>query len=136
MLLMIILPVNHCLGQEVTDQALLKDQYLLKAKRQKTAAWVTLTTGITMLVGGLVVFSNSWEDNFWSTSNTTTDVAGFVAISGFFISLASVPIFVTASSNNKKAASLSVGYQHIYNAGPDMMLSKTAMPSLVLRIEF
>lgn len=145
MLLMIILPINHCLGQEVTDQALLKDQYLLKANRQKTAAWVTLGIGTTMAILGTVVTLTGFKDWQYSQvgpipvpepSSNREEVGAYMALTGAAMSLASIPLFISAGSNKKKAASISVGYQHIYNASPDMMASHKAMPSLVLRVEF
>lgn len=136
MLIMIMLFVNNAHAQEVSNPDMLKEQYLKKGERQKTAAWITLTAGATMVVVGTVVFLTSWEDYFWSDSSNAADAAGYVSIAGIVVSLVSVPLFISAHSNKKKAAALSVGYQHIYNAGPDMMISQKAMPSLTIRITF
>jgi len=75
--------------------------YLEKSKHQKTAAWVLLGSGVALGVGGAI-----WAgSNFDSSGPDVLFVAGAVAI------VSSIPLFIAARRNKKKAMSTSANFQ-------------------------
>jgi hypothetical protein len=99
-----------------------KDFFLRRSKNQKTAAWILLGAGTSLIPLSYIVA----QDNL--------DVAGVLILSGVVIDLTSIPFFISASHNKKKAASLSFGNQTIYSP-LDKSYCRNAVPSLTLRIK-
>ena len=106
-----------------------KEFYLSKSKHQQTAAWVLLIGGTAMLIGGAMAFDKSWDEG----SNTQTDILGIITFAGLVADVVSIPFFISASKNKKKAASLSFGNQNIFSP-LDKSYCRNAVPSLTLRI--
>ena len=118
-------------GQEAVAQNQTKDMYLQKSKNQKTAAWVLLISGTAMAIGGGIAFDNSYDDS----SNTSTDIYGIIAVAGVVADLASIPFFISAGKNKRKAASLSFNMQN-YLPYPENLITSNPVPSISLRIKF
>lgn len=75
-----------------------KDYYLQKSKTQKTVGWILLGAGTTAIVAGIISGNKKNDD--------LADVGvGVVAVvSGIVVDLVSIPFFVSAAKNNKRAA--------------------------------
>ena len=74
--------------------------YLQKSKNKRTAGWVFLGGGVVAIGAGLAIGANK---------NATFDDAatgGIIAVVGALASLGSIPFFVSASSNKRKAGLL------------------------------
>lgn len=87
-------------GQKIdtpTDQKPLQSHevYIQKHKTNKTVAWVLLGSGVTMTVVG-------W-DNYQEGFLTNDNNGERLSITGFLMSLASIPFFRAAKKNKKKA---------------------------------
>ncbi len=87
------------------------DFYSLKQKRQKTAAWICLGGGAAMTITGLILAENNAEGTIKSifTEEKNGSEEGFVSgslltIVGGATSLASIPLFISAGKNKRKAA--------------------------------
>ena len=70
-------------------------QYLKKANRQRTTAWVMLGAGIAMAVGSiLIVYDDIYNDN---------QMIELLAFTGAFLTIASVPVFIYGAKNRGRA---------------------------------
>lgn len=94
-------------GQEAGKSSLDKDFYLALSKKHNTTGWVLLLSGTAMIVGGAVAFDSSWDES----SATSTDISGFILLAGVIADLASIPFFISAGVNKRKAAYLSFNIQ-------------------------
>jgi hypothetical protein len=127
-----------------TNRAEITHFYLNKSKHQQTAAWVLLGAGSTMAIIGMIgatrasaemvgsLFTLDSQTLTKATANGTT--YSFIMLTGLAADLVSIPFFISASKNKKKAASLSFGNQTFY-APPDKSYSQNLVPSLTLRIK-
>ncbi len=122
---------QNVFSQRFTDQNQIKDFYLEKSKNQKTTGWILLGAGTALVIAGGYVFDKTWDD----ASSTTTDIAGFAILTGVIADLASIPYFISAGRNKRKAASFSLGYQNIYLRCDNSYRIKTT-PSLVINFNF
>jgi len=80
---------------------LLHDDYMLKSKRQKSAAWVLLGGGIALMGTGFLI-GNGKEASF-------DDAAGGVIVAGIGVlsAIGSIPLFIASARNKRKGMSLS-----------------------------
>ena len=122
---------ENIFSQRLLDQNQIKNFYLEKSKNQKTTGWILLGAGTALVIGGGYVFDKTWDD----ASSTTTDIAGFAILTGVIADLASIPYFIGAGRNKRKAASLSLGYQNIYLRCDNSYSIKTT-PALILNFKF
>lgn len=116
-------------GQEAGKSSLDKDFYLALSKKHNTTGWVLLLSGTAMIVGGAVAFDSSWDEG----SATSTDISGFILLAGVIADLASIPFFISAGVNKRKAAYLSLNLQH-YPPNPGYAGYSGPAASLNLRI--
>jgi hypothetical protein len=126
-------------SQQTNSKPLLKPDYLKKSKSQKTIAWVLLGSGTAMMITGSIIWNNayekrvnsgSWEGLFapyTTTEGTTLTAAGLVVSAG------SIPLFIVARKNKRKAMSLAVQAQKIPQLNKNIFAKQT-VPSLTLKI--
>lgn len=81
------------------------DELLKKSKALKTAAWCFLSTGAVVMTVGIASYPKEGLGFFYSTpeSRKKADKASIVTLSGFGLSLASVPFFIKARKDKRKA---------------------------------
>ena len=100
-------------GQQMTPkQQWTATEYYEKSKRQKTAAWVLLGTGIALFTGGLIAhyseINNNQDDPYAELSELTFFTAGeVIATIGALSAGGSIPLFIVSSRNKKKAKAAS-----------------------------
>lgn len=99
-------------GQHAGKSSLDKDFYLSISKKQNTTGWVLLLSGTAMAVGGALAFDSSWEEG----SATSTDIFGIIMMTGVIADLASIPFFISAGVNKRRAASLSFQFRNLPHA--------------------
>lgn len=116
-------------GQEPGKSSFDRDFYLALSKKHNTTGWVLLVTGTAMIVGGAVAFDSSWDEG----SATSTDISGFILLAGVIADLASIPFFISAGTNKRKAAYLSFNLQN-YPPGPGYTKNAGPAASVHLRI--
>ena len=78
-------------------QALTKDYYLKKSKTQKAVAWILLSGGTALAVGGAISFVH----NDLYGSNSATDISGFVMLGGVVSDIVSIPFFLSSAKNKR-----------------------------------
>jgi hypothetical protein len=114
-----------------------KEFFLHRSKNQKTTAWILFGTGTAMIFIGYIGISmealilhpplpGGGEKDF-------TPYENMISI-GTYADLISVPFFISAHHNKKKATYLSFGNQSIYSP-LDKSYSQNLVPSLTLRIK-
>jgi hypothetical protein len=100
-------------GQTVTSPGSIMQPDLKKSKNQKTAAWILLGSGTTLIIiGGALALhdfgeglGNIFNPNPQPTRDNST-AAGLLAITGVASMLSSIPLFISASKNKHKAISI------------------------------
>ncbi len=114
-----------------------KDYYLLKSKHQKTAAWIMLGGGTTLLaVGGIIGirgFSNLLSGQVDKAGNNV-GLAGLLDITGGAAMLGSIPLFIASSRNKHKAMIITFGNQPL-NALVKNIMWRRSLPSIGLQFK-
>ena len=120
-------------GQQTNETTQLsKQDYLQKSKHQKTAAWLLLGGGTVLVtIGGLInaheVYDPYSFDRNYSNKGTPLTIAGTLAIAG------SIPLFIVAAKNKKKAMSLSLKNETVPQFYKQSIVS-LPLPSLNIKI--
>jgi len=126
---------------------LTKQDYLKKSKNEKTTAWILAGGGLVMSSVTLAIAAN---ENAESTTNFLTTVADLstnndsntddkTSLTGIFFYIgaaciiSSVPLFISASKNKRKAMSLSFINQSLPQIQNNNFVYR-AIPSLKLKI--
>ncbi len=140
-LLAFLFIVINLYGQKTTNYILDRDYLWQKSKNQNTAGWILLGTGTTMTIVGAIGFDKnfmSFEDgNLKGGNDQKADIYGFIVLAGLVMDIASIPLFISASVNKKRAARLEFGNQIIYQPNNSLLVfQKESVPSLTLRISF
>lgn len=86
---------------------LTEEEYLRKSKSQKTAAWVLFGGGLGMVSGGIAINLSGGILNGNGSKGLWLSYVGGATV------LSSIPLFITASKNKRKAASLSMSNEKI-----------------------
>lgn len=118
--------LNNALGQvsmEEKNQSPqeLYDFHIKKKKKNKTNAWVALGGGVAMITGGIVI---NLSENIFDNSNKGLGLVYF----GVATTLASIPLFISASKHKNKAKihlqNGAVGYENkIHYSGISLTFS-------------
>ncbi len=100
-----------------------KDYYLKKSKNQKTTAWILLGGGTTMMIGGAIIYSRDLGD-----------LSGGIAIAGAIADIVSIPFFLNAHNQKKRAAAFSFSNHKIlwYQKNSAGFITQ---PSVTVRID-
>ncbi len=99
---------NNSLGQVLTEE---KDQspqelydfYISKKKANNTAAWITLSGGVAMIVGGIGINVAEDLDNIFSDDNTNNNKGLWLSYLGGATTLSSIPLFIAKGKHKEKA---------------------------------
>ena len=129
LLLIFVLALISFAGYSQTEkQDFSKEHYLQKSKNQRTVGWVLLGGGAAVGIAGLIVAT----DDIWDEPDGLgTGITLFTVGAGS--ALASVPFFIIAGSNSRKAASFSLESQSYIIPGQEI---SGIQPALMLKIEW
>ena len=138
-LAVLILISQHIFSQAVTEKKLSSHDYAEKSYKQKKTAWIMLGAGGGLLIVGTVIVtvnaSNSivtiLDPNY--NNNTDPTFGTILIITGAASALGSIPLFVAASRNKSKAASLSFKNETIPQLQKNSLVYNS-IPSLSLKI--
>ena len=97
---------NNSLGQVLTEE---KDQspqelydfHISKKKANNTAAWITLSGGVAMIVGGIGINVAEDLDNIFSDDNTNNNKGLWLSYLGGATTLSSIPLFIAKSKHKE-----------------------------------
>ncbi|MEO8117645.1 MAG: hypothetical protein ABI653_08330 [Bacteroidota bacterium] len=94
--------------QTTEKPVLTKEDYLKKAKTEKIVAWITLGAGVGMIAGGFAIAGGPvggiGEGGLGAHSHNTNKGVG-LCYAGGAVALVSIPIFIWAHKDKKRAAS-------------------------------
>ena len=122
--LFLIMAVTSFSQQTNPAPTLTKQDYLQKSKSQKTIAWCLLGGGGLVFLVGV---------NRYFNQRDTIDDNGTIMLIGGLTTAASIPFFISASKNKKKAASLSLKNEMVPQFFKGGIVSRPT-PSLTLKI--
>ena len=110
--------------QTNSSSALTKQDYLQKSKRQKTTAKILLGGGFVTFISGAATMGGKCSEN----------VGSHILIgAGFTAMIISVPVFISASKNKRKAISMTLKSQLVPQFQETGFIHR-AVPSLHLKI--
>ncbi len=131
LMMLIILLTAHSLFAQT------KDDYLLKSKHQKTAAWVMLGGGTTLfIVSGIIGihgFANLLNGEVDKAGNNV-GLAGLLGITGTAAMLGSIPLFISSSKNKHRAMSITFSNQPLPALVKNTM-GRRSFPSIGLQLK-
>ena len=119
--------------------ALTKQNYLQKSKNQKTAAWILVAGGAALIVTGAIVWANEVNkraetDPFGGLVAVYTTTSGYwIVAAGLVAAAGSIPLFIAASKNKRKAMSLSFKKETVPHLQKNSFVNRS-IPSLSLKI--
>lgn len=139
LLLLAMSTVSFC--QQTIPTVPMSNKYLLKSKKQKTAASGLLALGAVFTGAGLIInaaetsyYYNDWDD--WGQNQKTTAVGDVLIVTGLVSMIGSIPLF-TAASKNKGKGQVTTGFKiektfYAVKTG----YQKLSYPVIALKINF
>ncbi|WP_199269807.1 hypothetical protein [Mucilaginibacter lacusdianchii] len=121
---------HSVLASDTTLQQSYKSKYLSTHKTLKTVGWVSLGTGVPLVVLGLLYEIGSINS---SNGKGLEKTGNWMMASGAGLTVASIPCFIISHHYKKKAASLSLGNQQVFIPQQYGFISRI-QPALYLRI--
>ena len=110
--------------QTTSEKPLTKQDYLQKSKSQRTAAWILLGAGTTMIA-------------IAAPGNVSFDILPVLAIGGGAAVLGSIPLFIAAGRNKRKAMTISSYIELQHNSAVTYRgLTAVSFPALALKLRF
>jgi hypothetical protein len=109
--LTLLLFVARCFSQTTSSPKLSKDYYLQKSKTQKTIGWVLLAGGTAMVVGGAISYPKRESSSF--SEAYTFNANDIIILIGTGADIISIPFFISAHKNKKRAARVAITNQKI-----------------------
>lgn len=136
--ILFVLSVNSFGQQSNRDIAKTKQDYLQKSKDQKTLAWILLSTGAVSSATGLIIGNNNFYEELGSVITTGQDdkdykAGEFLFYTGLVLIGGSIPFFIAAGKNRKKAMNMSFRFQPSPYP-PVSGLAKKKIPALTLQV--
>lgn len=116
-------------SQKTEKNTLTKADYLQRVRNKKLGAWLLIGGGTAMVVGGLAI---NWDQPFFG-AGTRPNKGLWLSYVGCASLLGSIPLFISAHKDKKKAASLAINLLDIkWPEQNGLVLLK--QPALSLRI--
>ena len=111
-----------------TSSTLTKKQYERKAATQRRTGWIMFGVGITMIGSGALYFDSAPDGSA---------APGITMITGAGLAVGSIPFFVSAGKNRKRAAQATTGIKFDQPAYlPEKLAYKRSYPAVSLNISF
>ncbi|MEO6069087.1 MAG: hypothetical protein ABIP31_01015 [Chitinophagaceae bacterium] len=120
-------------AQTETDNVKTKKYYLDKSRKQRTTGWIMLGGGVALTgigIGAAVAESI----NYVLGDSKSGNIGSVLATVGVVSALGSIPVFICASKNKRKAAEVAFSIQKL----PSMLYSSNGQaafqPALTLKV--
>ena len=133
---LMILAVSAASFSQQTNPApqLTKQDYLQKSKKQKTAAWIFLGSGVAIaLISNIADPANDIVSSAISGDDGRSGLAKAAGITGFACIVTSIPLFIASGKNRRKAMNMSFKFQQVPQLNKNSFVKQT-IPSLTLKI--
>ncbi|MCF3110268.1 hypothetical protein LL912_15900 [Niabella sp. CC-SYL272] len=127
-LLLLVLVTDIPAQQTTPVPAVMKQDYMQKSRRQKTAAWILLGGGVALSTGGII-----WAlEGDWSSNDSGPDILFFTGVASM---LGSIPVFIASARNKRKARQLvAVIKMEQYAALQQHALTRASYPSAGIQL--
>lgn len=96
-------------GQYQFERQRMYTQYRQQNNMQQNAGWILLATGSAATVVGFVGLTKGWDDG----SNGETEFFSYLLSAGLISCIASIPFFIGAKKDKRKAASMTFGFDSL-----------------------
>ena len=139
--ILLLLTMSATSFAQTTEPAktLTSSAYLKKSKKQNTAAWIFLGGGFGLSATGLIISVVGAVDEFAGAftgeKSNTFEAGAAVFYVGLASMLTSIPFFVAASKNKKRATGISASFK--LENRPIMQqgyFSKSSYPAIALKL--
>jgi hypothetical protein len=133
--LLLVLPFVTFSQSTTPDLPVVKTDYLKKSKNQKTAAWIMLCSGATMVVVGSAVWSNAVEEDGSILAPYTTTKGTGITVAGLITAAGSIPLFIMSSKNRKRGEAGSAFFKmESLPEIPNGLFTGTSFPAFSMKI--
>ncbi len=128
-LLLFLFLIHLPLFSQQTNPRAIRAEYLEKRLKQKRTGWILLGGGLVMTASGLGI---NMGQSYGSSADNDNGMGLFIV--GAITTIVSIPFFIAAHKNKKRAAAVLVRQQQLfYPAGGPGFIAKT-QPTLTLRV--
>ncbi|HRI20987.1 MAG TPA: hypothetical protein PLA68_08530 [Panacibacter sp.] len=112
-----------------------KKMYMEKSRSQKTAAWILLGSGAAVTITGVIITASASNANDFITLYDRTSSGVILTGVGAAAIITSIPFFISAGHNARKAAAISLSNQKILLPQQNAFVIKS-QPAVTLKINF
>ena len=127
-------------GQQVIHQgSFLQQDYLQKSAARKETAWGFLAGGAVLNIIGLATFPKNyaivsiWGDGNSPSTASKATTSGVMLLIGSASMLASIPFFISAHHNRKKAISVTIDTQQMHGLKKTNLYT-VSYPALTMKL--
>ena len=111
-----------------------KADLLMKQHNQQTLGWVMLGGGVVMAITGGLIVSNNFQ--LFSNENDGATIGGSVLfLVGVGSAIGSIPVFVKAAKNGRKAAAIGIAQQKVTSL-VNKNIASTTQVAVSLKIHY
>lgn len=113
-----------------------KDDYFLKSKKQKTAAWALLVGGGAVGLINAVIATQGITDlatGQFDKADKKLGVSGILDIVGITAMIGSIPFFIASTKNKHRAMNITLSPQHV-PAFMQHITGKAFIPSISVKL--
>jgi len=141
LLAMILLVASNVFSQPSNTKPTLSQQdYLEKSKKQKTAGKILAIGGAGLMVAGIAIPQGELLDPYcsgwWcSEEHDNDEIKGRFILAGTLTMLSSVPLFIVAGKNQKRATSVSFKNENTLQLS-NQNLVYTSVPAVRVKVDF
>ncbi len=119
-------------SQTSNEQDINRDYFLEKSKRLNKTGWILLGVGTPLAAGGMAAMNKNFGDE-----GSAADFYALLMVAGFAMDIASIPVFISAGKNKRRAATFTLDYQNLYPPENWLVARRNQpIPSVTLRIHF
>lgn len=137
--LVVLFFVLNLFSQSKTKVEISKDNYLLKSKKQKTAAWILLAGGAALVTTSFIIPDGEATGDLFPypvTTNKNDGIKVAFGLTGAASMLGSIPLFLASGKNKRKARATTVSLNSqkiLFPLQNTFVLSR--QPTLTFKIE-
>ena len=116
-MIILLLAISATSFSQITESSKIftNAEYLKKSRKQNTAGWIFLGSGFALSATGLIIGVAGTADEFVGVitdeKSHKWETAGGLFFTGLASMLTSIPFFVSASKNKKKANGVSASFK-------------------------
>ncbi|MBK7561171.1 MAG: hypothetical protein IPQ06_00180 [Chitinophagaceae bacterium] len=134
---MLLIQSAASFSQPAPETTTIKTDYLKKSRTQNTTAWFLLSGGLVLGSISAAISTNEtltdFSNIFSGEERKSTNTAEILGYTGLATMLGSIPLFIAARKNKKKAMSLSFKNETLPQLHKGSFINQS-VPSLTLKI--